>query len=51
MMTFENGYWIMNNTQYAVWLLNYNRIMNDPESSDELVQAAEQLMEQIAIEN
>ena len=50
-MRFENGFWIMNDEQYDAWMVEYNRIMDDPNASDELQQMAEQFTEMIAIEN
>lgn len=50
-MRFENGFWIMNSNEYAVWCEDYERIMNDPNSSDELLMMMEDMNNRIAIED
>ena len=50
-MTYCNGYWIMTSAQYDNWIIQYNKIMDDPNSSDELLEMTEQFNNQIAIED
>ena len=50
-MTYCNGFWVMTSKQYDEWRVQYEEIMNDPNSSDELLQMAEQFNDAIAIED
>lgn len=50
-MKFENGFWVMTSAEYDAWMVEYDRIMSDPNSSDELLMMAEQFTEAIAIDN
>ena len=50
-MTYCNGFWVMTSKQYDEWRVQYEEIMNDPNSSDELLQMTEQFNDAIAIED
>jgi hypothetical protein len=46
-----NGYYVMNEAEYARWIQKYEAIMNDINSSDELLEETERFNELVAIEN
>lgn len=48
-MTYCNGFWVMTPAQYNEWMAQYNKIKCDPNSSDELLEMAEQFNNQITI--
>lgn len=50
-MRFEHGFWIMTSKEYESWMQDFNHIMENPNSGDELIAMAVQFNNQIAIED
>jgi len=48
-MKYVNGFWEMTSAQYDNWMIEYHLIMEDPNSSKELLLQAEQFNRQIKI--
>ena len=50
-MKYVNGFWVMTSAQYDNWMVEYHLILEDPNSSKELLMLAKQFSDQIKIED
>lgn len=49
-MKFESGFWVLTGAEFEQWVEQYEQIMNDPNSSDELLTLTQEFNDLIAIE-